>query len=394
MNRKARNRDAGCAVAGSANAGRIARIDRRGGVDAAEALDPARIDAVRTAESPGRRRGIGSATERLVPIESAHRARAGGAAIVARNRGPPAGSGADRKGVRSMRKFGDANVVGGHAGGKIQDDVGGRGGIVGRGGGRLVPDRGGTGGSHGVEVVVSGAGVNGSIGADRRRGVHLTLGCERPLLRAGSGVYRVQISVLRADIDGAVGADRRRGELNRPAGCEFPLLRGFGAIVGQRVEVVVVGADVNSPVGTDRRRGVRIAGCERPLLRAAGRVYRVDVAVSRADVNGFTIGADRRRGAHRIAGCELPFLRGAGAVVGHGIDAMAQGADVNSPVGADRRRAHLTADGERPLLRAVGVYRSSMRAWRSMWTGSTRTARWTSRARPRCSAAPTASSRR
>src|ERR1019366_7419866 len=129
-------------------------------------------------------------------------------------------------------------------------------------------------------------------------------------------------------------------------------------------------------------------------LRAAGRVYRVHFAVIPADVNGFTIGADRRRGAHRIAGCELPFLRGAGAVVGHGIDAMAQGADVNSPVGADRRRAHLTADGERPLLRAVGVYRSSMRAWRSMWTGSTRTARGTSRARPRCSAAPTASSRR
>ena len=33
-------------------------------------------------------------------------------------------------------------------------------------------------------------------------------------------------------------------------------------------------------------------------------------------------------------------------------------------------------------------------AWRSIWRGSTRTARWTSRARPRCSAAPTVSSRR
>ena len=38
--------------------------------------------------------------------------------------------------------------------------------------------------------------------------------------------------------------------------------------------------------------------------------------------------------------------------------------------------------------------RSSMPAWRSTWSGSTRTARWTSRARPRCSAAPTPSSRR
>jgi hypothetical protein len=42
---------------------------------------------------------------------------------------------------------------------------------------------------------------------------------------------------------------------------------------------------------------------------------------------------------------------------------------------------------------ATSSTRSSMRAWRSMCTGSTRTARWTSRARPKCSAAPTASSR-
>jgi type I restriction enzyme R subunit len=43
---------------------------------------------------------------------------------------------------------------------------------------------------------------------------------------------------------------------------------------------------------------------------------------------------------------------------------------------------------------ATGSTRSSMPAWRSMSSGSTRTARWTSRARPRCSAAPTPSCRR
>jgi hypothetical protein len=74
----------------------------------------------------------------------------------------------------------------------------------------------------------------------------------------------------------------------------------------------------------------------------------------------------------------------------HDLKAALDAAQVYSP----EQMQQLVARCSSAELTATSSTRSSMRAWRSIWTSSTRTARWTSRARPRCSAAPTASCRR